>query len=431
MSAGRGSGVRRQLAITLLLAATSAHADESLPPWVDADDIPLPEAVRSIAPRKAEIPIFSAPDKIDSRRGSAVMGARLPIYGAKRGTHCTGRWLLVGPLAWTCSDAVDLSSDAPRAGSEWLAGSPDGLPYRYYFVGRDGAYGYARLGDEVDGQPDQELDPGFGVAIVEERAHAGETWGRTAHGKWMAMRDLGAVHPSGFHGEEIAEGKLDFAWVAADKANVFSSAKAEKVTGARVRFQKVAWREHLPTSQGGMVRISDDGAASAEWMRARDLAHPSPVTPPKEAGGDTTQERWIDVELATQILVAYEGRTPVFATLVSTGKGPVGTDTATPPGVHRVWVKLVSTNMDNLEKDDVERHYSIEDVPWVMFFDKAVALHGTFWHRNFGRVQSHGCVNLAPLDARRVFDWTSPHLPKGWSAVLPTALEPGTAVQVR
>jgi hypothetical protein len=431
MIAGVAPSVRTSVFSGVLLLSGAALGDEGAPPWVDADDLPLPEGVRSIAPRKQEIPIFAAPDKIDARRGSAVMGARLPVYGAKRGSRCTGRWLLVGPLAWTCSDAVDFSYDPPRAAGEWSSSSPDGLPYRYYFVGRDGAYGYARLGDEVDGQPDQELDPGFGVAIVEERTHAGETWGRTAHGKWMAMRDLGAAHPSGFHGEEVEGGKLDFAWVAADKASVFSSAKADKVVGARVRFQKVAWRELLPTTQGGMVRVSDDGAAPSEWMRARDLAHPSQTPPPQEVGGDATQERWIDVELATQILVAYDGRTPVFATLVSTGKGPPGTDTATPPGVHRVWVKLVSTNMDNLEKDDVERHYSIEDVPWVMFFDKAVALHGTFWHRDFGRVRSHGCVNLAPLDARRIFEWTLPHLPKGWSAVLPTALEPGTAVQVR
>jgi hypothetical protein len=415
----------------LLLSPGLALADDGAPPWSDPDDMPLPEWARSVAVRRPEVAIFTHPGKIDARRGSAVLGARLPLFAAKRAGACAGRWLMVGPLAWVCSDHAELSPEAPAAGGDWMRASPDGLPYRYFFVGRDGAYGYARLGDEVDGQPEQELDPGFGVAIVEERMHAGEPWGRTARGRWIAMRELVAARPSGFRGEEIAGGDLDVAWVAADRATVFASAKADKAVGTKARFQKVAWRESVASAQGLMVRVSDDGVAPTEWMRARDLSHPTLAAPPAEVGGPATHERWIDVELATQTLVAYEGTTPVFATIVSTGKGPVGSDTATPPGVHRIWVKLVSTNMDNLEKDDVDRHYSIEDVPWVMFFDKAVALHGAFWHRDFGRVRSHGCVNLAPLDAKRIFDWTAPRLPRGWSAALPTPLEPGTAVRVR
>jgi lipoprotein-anchoring transpeptidase ErfK/SrfK len=121
----------------------------------------------------------------------------------------------------------------------------------------------------------------------------------------------------------------------------------------------------------------------------------------------------------------------VFATLVSTGKGLPKSETVTPLGVHRIWVKLITTPMDNLEKEDAEKRYSIEDVPYVQFFDKAVALHGAFWHRKFGHAQSHGCVNLAPLDAKWLYAWTAPHVPQGWSAAYPTRLEPGTAVRVR
>ena len=69
--------------------------------------------------------------------------------------------------------------------------------------------------------------------------------------------------------------------------------------------------------------------------------------------------------------------------------------------------------------------------PYVQFFNKAVAIHGAFWHREFGRVKSHGCVNLAPQDAKVLFDFTSPHLPEGWAAVFPTRLEPGTVIRVR
>lgn len=193
-----------------------------------------------------------------------------------------------------------------------------------------------------------------------------------------------------------------------------------KPKGAKARFQLV----HVAEESGVYVRVGD-----GEWMLARDLARPHTAPPPAEV--TRPGERWIDVELATQTLVAYEGDRPVYATLVSTGRGPVGTDAATPPGVHRIWVKIQASDMDNVERDDLDAHYSLEDVPYVQFFDKAVALHGTYWHRDFGHTKSHGCVNLAPLDARWLFDFTGPHLPAGWAAAYPVPTDPGTAVRVR
>ena len=72
--------------------------------------------------------------------------------------------------------------------------------------------------------------------------------------------------------------------------------------------------------------------------------------------------------------------------------------------------------------------YSIEDVPWIMYFNGSIALHGAFWHANFGRQQSHGCVNLAPLDAAWLFRWTTPEVPEGWHAAL--SLKQGTVVYI-
>jgi lipoprotein-anchoring transpeptidase ErfK/SrfK len=87
--------------------------------------------------------------------------------------------------------------------------------------------------------------------------------------------------------------------------------------------------------------------------------------------------------------------------------------------------------MDNLENLDAKENYAIQAVPWVMYFQKGYGLHGTFWHHAFGRVQSHGCVNLSPADAERLFDFASPHLPSGWTAALPTVYEQGSFVRVR
>jgi|GEM_PF-312978 len=455
--------------------------DDAAPPWVDPGDVPVPAWAHSVAPTKNDAALYVEPGKIESRRGSAQLGARLPLFATRRANGCQGRWLEVGPFAWMCSDVADYSADepgAPTLGTKpWLlpgggdgvrpsrpgarplppleATSPsdDGLPYRYYFAGQGGAYGYASLARAQDDAPDQELEQGFAVAIVEEKTAHGESWGRTKKGRWFAMRELVAARPFAFHGVLVPSGstELDVAWVTADKANLFATEKPTKAVGVIPRFERVSVKEERGSGADAMVRVeavaamsstggaagsSSNASAAAGWMRARDVGRARVAPPPPElaagaGGGEAAGERWIDVDLAQQTLVAYEGKQPVFATLVSTGKGPPKTEFATPPGTHRIWVKIFTTKMDNLEKEDVEKHYALEDVPWVQFFDKAVALHGVFWHRDLGHIHSHGCVNLAPLDARWLFAFTGPHLPAGWSAVYPTRSEPGTLVRVR
>jgi len=427
--------------------------EDSLPPWGDLGDVPAPAWARSVAPNRSDAAFYTEPGNVNSRRGSAQLGARLPLFGTKRGSGCQGRWLNVGPFAWICSDVADYAYDdpfAPPLGSrpwtlptgdgirpprpgarsipplEPTSPSDDGLPYRYYFAGANGAYGFANLGNALDDAPDQELEQGFAVAIVEEKSAHGETWGRTKKNRWIALRELVPARSFLFHGELVTDGKLDVGWITAEKTNVFGSEKAGTATGLRTRFEKVHVREEKGAGANLMLRI-DEG----NWVRARDVARARLAPPPAEAGGEATLERWIDVDLTQQTLVAYEGAKPVFATVVSTGKGPPRSDFATPVGVHRIWVKIFTTKMDNLEKEDVEKHYALEDVPWVQFFDKAVALHGAFWHRDFGHVHSHGCVNLAPIDARWLYAFTGPHLPVGWSAVYPTKTEPGSVVRVR
>ena len=85
--------------------------------------------------------------------------------------------------------------------------------------------------------------------------------------------------------------------------------------------------------------------------------------------------------------------------------GRPGSQLATPIGLHRIAGKALAADMDNLEHTGVS-YYSIEDVPWVQSFSRGAALHGTFWHRRFGHTHSHGCINLAPLDAERLFGFT-------------------------
>ena len=418
------------------LAAASVRADMPLPPWVGDGDIPLAGWARSVAPkpgqghRAGDMVLYAGPNRGSGRRGLTAPGATLPIFGARHGAGCTGSWWLVGPLAWTCADDANLLPDDPSA-QDLTAVAPraDGLLREYFFVAHQGASAYRDLDSAQEGAPDRELEGGWGVAVVEQRTAGGERWARTSKGLWIATRNLGAARPSLFHGEQVGEragggdAPLDFAWVLAERASVWPEPSAKtKATDSRARFQLV----HVTGESGPYVRVGD-----AEWMLARDLTRPHLAAPPAEVS--RPGEHWIDVELATQTLVAYAGARPVFATLVSTGRGPVGTEGATPPGVHRIWVKILASDMDNVERDDVDAHFSLEDVPYVQFFDHAVALHGTYWHRDFGHMKSHGCVNLSPLDARWLFDFTGPRLPAAWVAAYPAGqgVDPGTAVRVR
>ena len=150
---------------------------------------------------------------------------------------------------------------------------------------------------------------------------------------------------------------------------------------------------------------------------------------PAEVGED---EKWIDVDLSSQSLVAYQGATPVYATLVSTGRvkdpdDPLK-DFRTPTGSFRITAKHLSATMDG--DHAIDGPYSIEDVPYVMYFQLAFALHSAFWHNSFGRPRSHGCINLAPQDARWLFNWTTPALPVPWHGVYPTDEHPGTRLYI-
>jgi len=413
------------MATLVALSPTSVSASD-LPPWRDVDDMPLPDPAGSVVIQRGEQSILAEPTATSTRRGTAKTGAGLPWFGAKRGSGCAARWINVGPLAWICQDALAFDPRPPldaRAAMEPLAAG--GLPFRYYFVGQAGSNGYLRLEDAEDVAPDHDFEPGFAIAAVDEGAKQNARYVRTHHGLWVPLRDLTPVTPFEFRGEELKDGKVDFAWVVEDRAVVYAAPGGAPIKSEppRRRFEKIAILEEKPTKGESYLRVGEK-----RWLRARDVRRPvlAPAPASTRAG-----ERWIDVDLATQTLVAWEGETPVFATLVSTGKGREGTDSATPKGEFRIWVKLASSNMDNLEDEDAARYYAIEDVPYVQYFAKGVGLHGAFWHRAFGHERSHGCINLAPLDAQRLFAFTSPHLPAGWTAALPTSVEVGTLVRVR
>jgi lipoprotein-anchoring transpeptidase ErfK/SrfK len=93
-----------------------------------------------------------------------------------------------------------------------------------------------------------------------------------------------------------------------------------------------------------------------------------------------------------------------------------------------IYQKEVSATMDG-DLEATADSYALRDVPFVQYFHQGYALHGAYWHDEFGKMRSHGCVNLAPADAAWLFEWTDPAVPADWHGVLNK--ERGTVVVVR
>lgn len=136
------------------------------------------------------------------------------------------------------------------------------------------------------------------------------------------------------------------------------------------------------------------------------------------------QEKWIEVNLATQTLKAWEGSTVVMEYQISSGLW-----NSTPKGTFEIWYKTRSQVMTGGSKE-LGTYYYLPNVPDNMFFYKGYAIHGAYWHHNWGHPMSHGCIN-EPLDkAQILFDWAGPVLPPTQNAIRATPDNPGTRVVI-
>ena len=137
-----------------------------------------------------------------------------------------------------------------------------------------------------------------------------------------------------------------------------------------------------------------------------------------------TNEKWIDVDLGSQTVVAYEAGTPVNSFIISSGLP--GTPTVT--GEFRIWAKTSIQDMYGGNRA-AGTYYYLEDVQWVQYFFEDYAFHGTYWHNNFGQPMSRGCINMQNEDAKWLFEWARPQtVQAGW--LISDAANRGTLVIV-
>ena len=403
------------------------------------------------------------------RAGASVLRAASPSGS----DGCSGGWYRIAPRGYVCAGkSASLEANDPIAQAAVPgAHRGDPYPYRYVLSRSPPPQLYVRLPSVDDqhriegrveggaamnewaraelkwlGPPDpisdylqsgRDLPKPFGA---EERVrfplHRGRAKPKSAFGvmatyEWTGRRfglttelDLipidrtHVVRPSRMHGFVLGEAGAP-AFVMHGGAKAYERVAPGKFKPSGLAEYRSGW---VLTGKGDGVTLEEAqrGAApsgylettAGVWLPAQGLR--VGVLGVDTWGFAKKGKKWIDVSIDRQILIAYEGERPVYATLVSTGRGKTGdpkTTSATVQGVFFVQSKHVSTTMDG---SGGATSHDLHDVPYVQYFQGNYALHGAYWHDEYGKVMSSGCVNLAPADAAWLFEWTDPVVPVGW-----------------
>ncbi|GMR11632.1 MAG: hypothetical protein BMS9Abin28_2469 [Anaerolineae bacterium] len=184
----------------------------------------------------------------------------------------------------------------------------------------------------------------------------------------------------------------------------------------RFYYRSTAWVTNSTTGEDGRTwyEIFDDLVRINYWVRGEHLRWvPSEEIAPISPEVPLSHKR-IEVRLSSQELFCYEHRKPVFRTRIASGipdKRPRenGIPPITPSGRFWVEVKMPSRHMGNGQITADIHAYELLGVPWVSFFTvTGVAFHGTYWHTDFGRPQSSGCINMRLEEAKWLYRWTLP-----------------------
>lgn len=268
-------------------------------------------------------------------------------------------------------------------------------------LGKFGFYklvgGATPLYNSPGGAQIETLDAGFNyVTVISKQGD----WMQIFPGKWTTSNYLAATRASDFSGILIDEPLVyPMAWVLLPtKPSAVPGIAPDRETALIPRYTRVNIFAKRKVGEWEWYLIGP-----GQWLEQRRIAQVLPTKRPEGVKG-----RWIAVDLYEQIAVAYEDDRMVFATLVSSGL----TKWATNEGLFRIWARPRLTEMSGaMGRPDF---YSLQAVPWVMYFDKDISIHGTYWHDGFGYRHSHGCVNMSITDAQWVYDFTTGFYADTW-----------------
>ena len=338
-------------------------------------------------------------------RGAILAGE--PRYG---NADCRVGWVRLSTGGYVCPSDGAEELDGPDAEPmPVLAADPASpLPYRYVKLAEDAPI-LAELpeADEtIEEAPLVSHVRGVVFRAVDRPVEGGPVpMLRLVDGTYVPESSVTRrVEPPTATGQPIHEASLPIAFVVEADAPVYAlEDDGTQPIGRAERYARFAVAEEIE-HQGTQYVVADSG----ETLERDDVRVAVTIDRPRNVDAD---ERWMHVDLDEQVLVAYEGDQPVYVTLVASGKD--GFDT--PEGLYRIRRKYVSRTMQGPDPD--VGSYDIGDVPWTMYYYGGLAIHGAYWHDDFGAVRSHGCTNLPPQSARWLFSWSTPDVPKGWVGI--------------
>jgi len=461
----------------MLASACGSEAEPTAAPAVRETEPPPKSPPTAKAPSAPEDPfagarslrlvrstgVHAAPNRDAGRLGTIARDIRVAYRQVAAGPDCERVWVEIEPRGWVCGSNFEASDRAPR-GVELPK-----VPRGQLVPGVYGKVVAARRAARTDAEPAGEsaADTDSEGERDTRRADLATVWsdidspdGRVAKRPLVGsvtVRRYGEAEADGVSYWRIGKNEfVDARGIRPHEPSTWSGARLGDGTGQTLPLGFAVHRQRrtaavpILDAPGGkrvgrlraraavpvLETLSDtDGRAVAHrigdgrWVDAADLRVARPQ--PRPAGvGDS--ERWVDVDLDTQLVVAYEGDLPVYATLTSSGarKHPSRT------GIFRVWIKFAETDMTGSMAAESNRAgdsgaYSVATVPWTQFYFKDLAFHTSYWHDDFGEPKSHGCLNLSPIDARWLYFFTDPQVPPGWSMAHGSVTHPGSAVRVR
>ncbi len=261
--------------------------------------------------------------------------------------------------------------------------------YSFWKVGPDAL----PLFDGPGGNVVSEIPAGFNFVRAIDLSVDG--WLQIEDGHWVQRERATYVEPSIFNGVQLTTDlEYPFAWIL-DLSRVFVS----EYPGGPASTATGRWLHRYERVNIFATAYDDEGwrwymIGPNQWVKQTFVAKVQPTERPEGVSG-----RWVAVDLYEQTLVAYEDDRPVYATLIASGLP----DFSTNEGIFEVWARLPRDRMAGAT--GAPDAYALQSVPWVMYFDGGISLHGTYWHDYFGYRRSHGCVNLSISDARWLFNW--------------------------
>ena len=222
----------------------------------------------------------------------------------------------------------------------------------------------------------------------------GNTW-YYVWDNWLPARYYHIVEASSFAGVEVnRQPARPFGWVL--RPFQPRAAPGAEPTPTSSELQRYDFVQVYASGAGA------DGSlwyniGSRGWVRYDYLA----LTTARERPASVEPgEYWVDVDLSQQTIATYEDDRMVYAALISSGLS----QWATRVGLNQVWERRLSAPMQGGEPG--EDYYCIDGVLHTLYFDGEISLHNAFWHDDFGRPKSHGCVNLPPRVAEWIYYWS-------------------------